>query len=49
MREFFVLYRMVGRTWRGILTPGYVELCNCPSVGVVGLVWVEEGQPGSED
>ena len=28
-----VLYfhRMVGRTWRGVLTPGYFEPCNFPS------------------
>ena len=31
MREFFVLQRIVGRTWRGVLTPGYFESCNCPS------------------
>ena len=31
MREFFVLHRMEGRTWRGVLTPGYFELCNFPS------------------
>ena len=24
---------MVGRSWRGVLTPGYCELCNFPSVG----------------
>ena len=31
VREFFVLHRMVGRTWRGVLTPGYFEPCNLPS------------------
>ena len=31
MREFFVLHRMVGRTRRGVLTPGYFEPCNFPS------------------
>ena len=31
MREFFVLQRMVGRTWKGLLTPGYLEPCNFPS------------------
>ena len=31
MREFFVLHRMVGKTWRGVLTPGYFEPCNFPS------------------
>ena len=31
VKEFFVLHRMVGRTWRGILTPAYFEPCNCPS------------------
>ena len=25
VREFFVLHRMVGRTQRGVLTPGYFE------------------------
>ena len=29
---FFVLHRMVGGTWRGVLTPGYFEPCNFPSV-----------------
>ena len=37
MREFFVLHRMVGRTWRGVLTPGYFELCNFPSDGVQAM------------
>ena len=31
MREFFVLHRMVGRTQRGVLTPGYFEPCSFPS------------------
>ena len=31
VREFFVLYRMVGRSWRGVLTPGYFEPRNFPS------------------
>ena len=31
MREFFVLHRIVGRTWRGVLTPGYFEPCKFPS------------------
>ena len=31
VREFFVLHRMVGRTQRGVLTPGYFEQCNFPS------------------
>ena len=30
-RKFFILYRMVRRTWRGVLTPGYFELCSFPS------------------
>ena len=30
-RKFFILYRMVGRTWRGLLTPGYVEPYSFPS------------------
>ena len=33
VREFFVLHRMVGRTQRGVLTPGYCEPCNFPSTG----------------
>ena len=33
VREFFVLHRMVGRTWRRVLTPGYFEPCNFPSKG----------------
>ena len=32
VREFFVLHRMVGRTRRRVLTPGYFEPCNFPSV-----------------
>ena len=35
VREFFVLHRMVGRTWRGVLTPGCFEPCNFPSVGMI--------------
>ena len=31
VREFFVLHRMVGRTLRRVLTPGYFELCKFPS------------------
>ena len=31
VRESFVLHRMVGRTWRGVLTPGYFKPCNFPS------------------
>jgi len=34
VREFFVLHRMVGRTWRGVLTPDYFEPCNFPSDGM---------------
>ena len=34
MREFFVLHRMVGRTQRAVLTPGYFEPCNFPSVSL---------------
>ena len=37
--EFFVLHRMVGRTWRGVLTPGYFEPCNFPSEWSLGLHW----------
>ena len=31
VREFFVLHRMVGRTWKGVLTPDYFEPCHFPS------------------
>ena len=31
VRKLFVLPRMVGRTWRGVLTPGYLEPCNFAS------------------
>ena len=31
VRDVFVLHRTVGRTPRGVLTPGYFELCNFPS------------------
>ena len=31
VREFFDFHRMVGRTPRGLLTPGYFEPCNFPS------------------
>ena len=37
VRELFVLLRMVGRTWKGALTPGYVELCNFPSHSICVL------------
>ncbi|CAI9171362.1 unnamed protein product [Rangifer tarandus platyrhynchus] len=37
VRDFFVLHRMVGRTWRGVLTPGYFEPCNFPSDGVQAM------------
>jgi len=33
MREFFVLHRMMGRTHRGVLTPGYFEPCKL-SIGM---------------
>ena len=36
--EFFVLHRMVGRTQRGALTPGYFDLCNFPSTSQRGGV-----------
>jgi len=32
VREVFVLHRTVGRTPRGVLTPGYFELCNFASI-----------------
>ena len=34
VREFFVLHGMVGRTQRGVLTPGYFEPCNFPPAAV---------------
>ena len=30
---------MVGRTWRGVSTPGYFEPCNFPSGWSLGLHW----------
>ena len=39
VREFFVLHRMMGRTWRGVLTPGYIEPCNFPSHGIWDLTF----------
>ena len=45
VREFFVLHRMVGRTWRGVLTPGYFEPCNFPSLSSIlawRIPWTEE-------
>ena len=39
MREFFVLHSMVGRIWRGVLSPGYFEPCNFPSGWSLGLHW----------
>ena len=39
VREFFVLHRMVGRTQRGVLTPGYFEPCNFPS-HISPLFWI---------
>ena len=39
VREFFVLHRMVGRAWRGVLTPGYFEPCNFPS-HISPLFWI---------
>ena len=35
VREFLVLHRMVGRTWRKVLTPGYFEPCSFPSCSIV--------------
>ena len=35
VREFFVLHRMVERAQRGILTLGYFEPCNFPSLYVI--------------
>lgn len=29
--EFFILYRMLGKTWRGVFTPGHLELRSFPS------------------
>ena len=36
VREFFVLQRMVGRTGRGVLTPGYFEPHTFPSLLIAG-------------
>ena len=32
VREFFVFHRLVGRTRKGVSTPGYFEPCNLPSL-----------------
>ena len=39
MREFFVLHRIMGRIWRGVLTPGYIEPCNFPSLSIPALLY----------
>jgi len=36
VRELCVLHRMVGRTWRGVLIPGYFEPCTFPLQGLGG-------------
>ena len=38
VREF-VLHRMVGRAWRGVLTPGNFEPCKFPSHGIWDLTF----------
>ena len=37
VREFFIVHRMVGRTQRGVLTLGYFEPCNFPSLPNPGI------------
>ena len=39
VREFFVLYRKMGKTWTGVLTPGYFEPCNFPSSSIFKVQW----------
>ena len=39
VREFFVLHRMVGRIWRGVLTLGYFEPCSFPSGNIETCVY----------
>ena len=39
------MHRMVGRTWRGVLTPGYFEPYNLPSnLSLWGLPWWLRGR-----
>ena len=52
MKEFFVLHRIVGRTWREILTPGYFEPRNFPSAAhstiLAGILpWAEKPGRGA--
>ena len=46
MREFFVLHRVVGRTRRGVLTPGYFEPCNFPSFQTLRNILKREREVG---
>ena len=46
VREFFVLHRMVGRTWRGVLTPGYFEPCNFPSFQTLRNIYKKRKRGG---
>ena len=52
VKEFFVLHRIVGRTGRGILTPGYFEPRNFPSAAhstiLAGILpWAEKPGRGA--
>jgi len=46
VREFFVLHRVVGRTRRGVLTPGYFEPCNFPSFQTLRNILKREREVG---
>ena len=46
VREFFVLYRMVGRSSRGVLTPGYFEPCNFPSFQTLRNIYKKRKRGG---
>ena len=46
VREFFVLKRMVGRTWRGVLTPGYFEPCIFPSFQTLRNIYKKRKRGG---
>ena len=46
VRELFVLHRMVGRTPRGVLTPGYFELRNFSSFQTLRNIYKKRKRGG---
>ena len=46
VREFFLLPRMVGRTWRGVVTPGNLEPCNFPSFQTLRNIYIKRKRCG---